>query len=693
MAGWLEAARQRRLTPGAGKAFASDPANPNFALDTDNVLDGFGSRAFDAVALGRENRKKIRKATRFKTSSERLRIESELAFEDAQLHLAQRHALRDSDGNMILDSAGRPVFAWRRNLETPMLEGGVPLAYDAATLRVSRGGPGVPVYELLGRGEDGELQQLTFQEYLTRLNTDPASVDVRTRVNSELLDQNHANALPALERAQLLPVTSFQARYRPEEQFVYNTRYLEELSLRDGQAVLSMIGYEGIVAPLLADDHGRGRLVTTKTPDGDAKVAMYGVNYLDNSVKQRPKGMTDDEYCIYLHTINRYVGGEDDAGNIIDMPARFGIDVYSPAGQAEIEAEHAGMPSAFDRIRLAVPIEIQRAAIADAKAQMRGENGRTLRQSIEVLWGEASEQYTASAAAVANALANNNAELEAYRLEIRGAAMELGIVRNKLNAAKEALVQLPEITTNAQDLAARIAPTRAHNELLAQLSSLSAAAQAHPLTARLEQVRSQVQATASSVLPVQEYEQLVAQLEHYNEQMRVAKNDAASLAELEEREKVAATKAKQLANDILTASEKSVAYNDEATELAETMEYMFEMRQAAAGRKGRKGTSDLSTLIDMKDKDAKIREGTITALQSQADTVAASVIRLLKTADFDTTQLETMLTDAVRQGTEGSRSSRKKLQEATGLQNSIVAKMEKVLTTQGHTPRRPDWRE
>jgi hypothetical protein len=656
LAGLMEAARAGRLTKGAGTALALDPANPNFDPNTSDPLRGFGSRAFDATDLELDQRKKIMAATRFKTRSERLRIMSEMALEDGEHHITERHALRNSKGEIITDQAGNAVFAWRRTLENPLVHDGAPITIDPATKRITRGGTGQPVYELLGRSPDGVVRKVSFADYVAMQEQDPASVQARTVAHTELLDEKTAESLTPEERGRLAPVLTFQERYTPEEQFVSNTRYMDGLSLRDGQAALSMIGYDGIVAPLLANADGRGRLVTTKTPDGDAKVAMYAVNYLPNEVKQRPKGMTDDEYCIYLHNVNRYVGGEDPQGNIVDIPARFGIDVYSAAGQAEIEAEHAGLPSAFDRIKFVVPPEVQRAAIADAKSQMRGTEGLALRQNVEIVWGEASEGYVREAQAKASALSTNAAKLDALRLEIRGAAMDVGTTRIKRNNAREAVAALPE------------------------------------LTAQVEQMTAQLGAARQNSAAPEEIEELSKALEAYDKQLKAARNDEATLPELEARLTEVTDKARRLARDVTSTSEDSVALNATTTELAETMEYMFEMRQAASGRKGRKGTSDLSALIDMKDVAGKVRMGNDTALQSQVDTISASLTKLLASPDFDTTQLETLLTDATKHGTEISRASRHKVQEAIGLQNALIAKMDKVNEELGREPRRPDWR-
>jgi len=134
---------------------------------------------------------------------------------------------------------------------------------------------------------------------------------------------------------------------------IYAEWWLAEHGLNENQAVFSLLGLDGIIQPRMADDAGRGRLIDTGDLDKSALLAVYGLNYLPNRQKLRPRDLSDTQWNMALHLFNEAIGGVlSDGRSLNNVPKSFGIDLATQAGLGELELELAGKPSAFDAIQL-----------------------------------------------------------------------------------------------------------------------------------------------------------------------------------------------------------------------------------------------------------------------------------------------------------------------------------------------------
>lgn len=194
--------------------------------------------------------------------------------------------------------------------------------------------------------------------------------------------QDQANATPIFDPAETIT---------PEGVAAYAAAWLREAHLNENQAVFSMMGMEGIIQPRLSDTNGRGRLIDTGDLQASAMLAGLAVNYLPNRQKIRPPDLSDTQWNMALHLLNQAAGGgEMRGGELIDIPLSNGIDLETPTGLGELEAELAGRESAFDAIKLEVSEEQYQGILAYVRTIKIGSR-EYLNKRIFQSWNETAD--------------------------------------------------------------------------------------------------------------------------------------------------------------------------------------------------------------------------------------------------------------------------------------------------------------
>jgi hypothetical protein len=316
--------------------------------------------------------------------------------------------LRDADGNVLKDDAGRDLYAVetfdstgrpvristkdlaaRKGLEAQMDTSGNPVL-DAAGNPVYGyrfdDGRGTRVvsheeYERLRSGVDGmpPVPASAFTT-LTDKDKDAYKAGVRYVHNKDagvsLL--RHADVLALADDAERLaalaaPVTEFddfRTHFTEEEIWAGAEAFREKHGLRKGQFVVSPFGLP-VLRPTLESADGKNRFVIGKYLEESRELAAFErTQYLPNHQKMMLPGETAAQYSMRLKMMEKYLGGFGPNGEKIDIVyERTGHKFDSPRGQHELQLALEGKEGALSSWRPEIPPEVFNAMVMTSSSR------------------------------------------------------------------------------------------------------------------------------------------------------------------------------------------------------------------------------------------------------------------------------------------------------------------------------------
>lgn len=622
---------ERFLNTAAGKKFDSFARSNRFARAAGNA-----DRAKAQMEWRRASIQAITGGTREQRTAARAAYAGQIAEE----LVASQRALRDPDGNIIRDpQTGQPIFGYRHStqlhskLGTPITDHEGRAVYAVEDLDGKRTipldmldkMPGLEVQHrpdgsvVTGQGgraiygwavDDGtgvtvvdyeqykalspEMRAAATQLYSgaglksgVRYVHDPAT-------GANIIDHNaymqlsDAQREAALQAGLLVPVTNLndgQRFFSDEELIEHARRFSEEHALRPGQAVFSAVGFDGIIAPVMADASGRNRLVVTKTEEASEDLARwYRIQYLANHQKSRPAGATDDQYAALLHMMESYLGGYDDSGRKTDVILdELGLSADSAFGREQVVLALAGKASELDKIHYEIPSEVYQSMVQASLAYSpRGEmkavyddiaTDRTLRLTEAQMQLEL-EQSTIAETAV---------HLEASKVTMRAVAPKLRAVQARIAAhdANPVLARQSQervdLELEIQALEAEVATTLAEIQRVSQSGSSRAG-----LAALQDALRSQQEAQKHKTDALADLDDTLAQVARQRQEMA-------------DEERALSQQVADLARTV--ADDSAVMFNasKRAEELGAQMEFAF---KAFRRDKGKEDWSKVDEAID-----------------------------------------------------------------------------------------------
>lgn len=647
---------------------------------------------YDVMKAQTDARSELIAATRGHSYADRMAIIQSLGSAQVADYLTVTHARRDAAGHILRTASGDAIFGYADPSHQVRLPDGSAIYYDPATKAYNTSAAGKPVYQLYHRTDDGVITATPTS--LEELNGARPGIYAHSTAPVVLSDADYA-ALSAEQRSSLSPITDLSTVLGFDSITRSHNEYMDSLSLRDNQAVLSALGLPGMIQPKLADANGRNRLLITKTLAGDKAAARYAINYLPNEAKVRPPGMNDEAYAMMLYLNMRAAGGIDDEGNVIDIPMAYGIDLSTATGEAELEATKRGQASAFDRINLSLSPDQLRASVAAANAWAQGADGSSMRATTAQLMAEAVAQRVQFLQGGKTRLGTVSSEIEGVVQSNRFVSRAADMVRRDIDR------HAPEV----QNAAEQVLNLRAtHERLLAQ--SLAASAELQSATAKLEEVRRRAAAVAPDSATKEEKAAVArdaalaktildsADAEHQRLTESTAKTKAAAEAALTEAQRleslVEAQEARQAKfaeyRDQLSGSISGVLsqIEDTVTTHAQMLTTAAEIqRSAALAMVYDKGKGSASQVADDFDTADKIRRGEINALRLRFQEMEGTLMRLVR--DGDPTAIEAQIQAIAQAIREVQRTAERQASEAAG-KVGIVDAYAKKQASQGPTP-------
>jgi len=310
--------------------------------------------------------------------------------------------LRDADGNVLKDDAGRDLYAVEAFDST-----GRPVRISAKDLAARKGlepqmdASGNPVLDAAGnavygyRFDDGRGTRVVSHEEYERLRSGvdgmpPVPASAFTTLTDKDKDAykegvryvhdkdagvsllRHADVLAHaddVERAAALsaPITEFdefRQHFTEEEIWAAAEQFREQHGLRKGQFVVSPFGLP-VLRPTLESADGKNRFVIGKYLEESRELAAFErTQYLPNHQKMMLPGETAAQYSMRLKMMEKYLGGFGPNGEKIDIVyERTGHRFDSARGQHELQLALEGKEGALTSWRPEIPPEVFNAMV------------------------------------------------------------------------------------------------------------------------------------------------------------------------------------------------------------------------------------------------------------------------------------------------------------------------------------------
>lgn len=271
---------------------------------------------------------------------------------EALSKLPTQEQQRNASGNLITGKGGKAIYGW---------------AYDDGVSTT------VLNYDEY-RSLSPEQKNSTVEIY----DKDKARRGVQyvhdASSGARIIDAEQLAALSPAEQARAVAITNPDRTFlRDGELREEASRYAKEFHLRDGQMVSTIFG-SSIVAPAMGDANGNNRIVITQDDESTKKLAAhYRIQYLPNSEKERPPGMSDDGYAMMLKLLNEYHSGYNEDGSLRDIVYELTGHAWDSAvGERELNLLLENKDGVLKNYRPETPPEILASIRAAAKEYVSG---------------------------------------------------------------------------------------------------------------------------------------------------------------------------------------------------------------------------------------------------------------------------------------------------------------------------------
>lgn len=330
--------------------------------------------------------------------------------------------------------------------------------------------------------------------------------------NGELIDSADGAAEVLLE-----PVRSLT----PELAIAAAAASMDARGLKASQVAVSSLGAGVTLIPKV------GGLVEGKRFEHTVELARDGANYMSDLLKAIPAHLNEDGKVHYLQEMSLALGFVDpDTGGSVDIPAMFGIDLGSAAGQAELAAHLEGRESKFDVIpEFTLDATTHQAIIARSSEVSRRSSAMLSETRVEAR-DAVRAAITESLTRVRDAQSEASAgkiEVQAIQAALRKTLDQKVALAAKVDRVQAAVDNVPDGVDPAEHTAKVTAEV---SELNARLAEADAAYLSHKN--QLEEVVNRV-AEAAELAQVEAYA-----LNEQNEILRALK-DKGTLADIADR--------------------------------------------------------------------------------------------------------------------------------------------------------------
>jgi len=296
--------------------------------------------------------------------------------------------VRDADGNVIKDDAGRDLFALealdasgrpsRINASTLASRPGLTVQTDATGAEVKVGGESVYGYKL----DDGvSVRVLSKGEYDEKVaaGLDPSRLTPVFAADKDKFKEgvryvyDREEGKSVLRKVEVLaisddaertaalssPITDFdefREHFTEDEIWQGAEEFRESYGLRQGQFVVSAF-CRPVLRPALEDANGRHRFVIGKRLEDSRELAAFErTQYLPNHQKMKLPGESDAMFALRLNMMEEYLGGFGPDGEKLDIVfERTGHKFDSPRGQHELQLALEGKECALTSWRPEIP--------------------------------------------------------------------------------------------------------------------------------------------------------------------------------------------------------------------------------------------------------------------------------------------------------------------------------------------------